>query len=117
MIRVHLVVRWQVLAKLKLVLVILKIIATLLGRPSGQLVGNNLPIASMLLEQSNELVLLVPLPLVLRLYTTTKERRLVHGASASCPDRCVALSSSSSNRNGVLRITIAVRFAHRIFVI
>jgi hypothetical protein len=37
----------------------------------------------MLLEQPNEFVLLVTLPLVLRLDTAAKERWLVHGTSAS----------------------------------
>ena len=89
---VELVVRGEVSAEVKLVLVVLEVVAALLRCSPRELVGDDLPISAVDLEELDELLLLVPLPLVLGLDAAAKERWLVHRARdlASVAAACTA---------------------------
>ena len=83
MVWIHLVVRRQVLPQLQLIFVVLEVVAALLRRPTGQLIGDHLPVAPVLLKESDKFVFLVTLPLVLRFYAAAEQRWLIYRASNS----------------------------------
>ena len=89
---VELVIRGEVSAEVKLVLVVLEVVAALLRRSSRELVGDDLPVSAVDLEELDELLLLISLPLVLGLDAAAEERGLVHGARdlASVAAACTA---------------------------
>lgn len=74
----------------------------------------------MLLEQSNEFVFLIPLPLVLCLYAASEQSWLVDGPAASRTYRCIALSAItvSGDRGGILGVTtVALGLAGGVLVV
>ena len=77
---------------MKLVLVVLEVVAALLRRSSWELVGDDLPVSAVDLEELDELLLFISLPLVLGLDAAAKECGLVHGARdlASVAATCTA---------------------------
>ena len=68
--------------QIQLVLVVLEVIAALLGGPAREVLRDRLPVPAVRLEQLDELVLLVLLPLVLRLDARAEQSGLVDRARA-----------------------------------
>ena len=64
---VELVALWQIAPKMQLVLVVLEVVSALLRRSSRESLGNHLPVSAVNLEELDELVLLISLPLILSL--------------------------------------------------
>jgi len=72
--------RGKISAKMKFVLVVLEVVAALLRCSPRELVGDDLPVSAVDLEELDEFLLFVSLPLVLGLDAAAEERRLVHRA-------------------------------------
>ena len=88
-VHVELVVGGQVSAEVELVLVVLEVVAALLRGATWELIGDYLPVSAVDLEELDELLLLVSLPLVLGLDAAAEEGWLVH-RSCDLPTRLIA---------------------------
>ena len=88
-VHVELVVGRQVSAEVELVLVVLEVVAALLRSATRELVSDDLPVSAVDLEELDELLLLVSLPLVLGLDAAAEEGWLVH-RSSDLPARLIA---------------------------
>lgn len=86
---VELVVGGQVSAEVELVLVVLEVVAALLRSTTWELISDDLPVSAVDLEELDELLLLVSLPLVLGLDAAAEEGWLVH-RSSDLPTRLIA---------------------------
>lgn len=111
---VELVVGGQVSAEVELVLVVLEVVAALLRGATRELISDYLPVSAVDLEELDELLLLVSLPLVLGLDAAAEEGWLVH-RSCDLPARLITDANEGVLEMAqVLVLSLAVlQYLHR----